>query len=109
VGTEVTGEVEEVHYIHGVFVDFGAKLQGLIPVDSDTWTALNAKDPQVYASILPGKPIRAKIAALLDPKRFRFPVVLEVLEPAGLRPYVFRQRYPPVQVLPTDELDELSE
>jgi len=75
-GQVITGMVSDVWLYHGCQVDFGAEFDGLVPVTQDQWM------DGVRNLLMPGDEVKARVHRVLQPGLYRWPVQLELLEPA---------------------------
>lgn len=75
-GQEFVGEITDVWLYHGAEVDFGAEFDGIIPIFEEDWLE------GANEVLEPGTMVRVKIHKLRMPNLFRWPVQLEILEPA---------------------------
>jgi len=78
-GMIIDGFVSDCWLYHGLQVDFGAHFDGLVPIPEDTWM-----EPGMREGLMPGQYIQARIHRVLQPGLYRWPVQLELLEPAHL-------------------------
>lgn len=74
-GLELDGVVSDVWLHHGAQVDFVGEWDGLVPLTPDEWRA--AGD-----DLLPGTVVRVRVHRLRDPKLYRWPVQLALVDPA---------------------------
>eukprot|EP00958_Prasinococcus_capsulatus_P003947 scaffold365_cov283-Prasinococcus_capsulatus_cf.AAC.1 len=81
-GAEVVGCVEALSFRCGAYVDFGCEYHGLVHLYEDDWVYNSA----LAAALRLGTKVRARVSWVAppgtNPHRFRFPVELELLEPA---------------------------
>jgi len=78
-GEVITGVISDCWLYHGIQVDFGAACDGLVPIFHDQWM-----EEGVRETLMPGEQVRARIHKLRRPGLYRWPVQLELLEPAHL-------------------------
>lgn len=100
-GEEVFGFVTDCWLYHGAQVDFLCEYDGLIPVSPDAWPPLQRRRqhrgaaaatndpsssslPPPDAGLFPGLAVRARVHAVRREGLYRWPVQLELLEPASL-------------------------
>lgn len=97
VGDIIEGQVSAMMYLYGALIDFGADFDGcvacctthvhvycttttipysLVPVIEKQWTE------EINELLDVGAPVKARIHAIRDTEWFRFPVQLEIIEPA---------------------------
>ncbi|BDA41840.1 hypothetical protein COCOBI_02-6340 [Coccomyxa sp. Obi] len=79
VGMELSGTVCAVYFNHGVKVDLGGQYDGLLPVANaeEAWVALRGHFKL-------GSPVKVRVYRIFHGPRCRFPIQLELLEPAEL-------------------------
>ncbi|KAF8068209.1 hypothetical protein HT031_001895 [Scenedesmus sp. PABB004] len=77
-GDELTGVVTDLWLWHGALVDVLAEFKGLIAIRQGEWE-------DVEVELLPGAEVVARVHKLPEWPKYRFPIQLELLEPAELR------------------------
>jgi hypothetical protein len=98
-GEIISGFCESIHMHHGISIDFGCDFLGLVPMDHEEWERANINLPSAKLELLrpdfdrlsnkEKSPIFVcKVRRKLDNKYFRWPIELDVIEPAWLRQYV---------------------
>jgi hypothetical protein len=98
-GDIVEGFCESIHLNHGICIDFGCNFLGLLPITESEWGRLNAAlPPEKIGELRPDyytlraeerpKLFKCKIRRKMNDKYFRWPLELDVIEPAWLREYV---------------------
>mmetsp|Transcript_3050 Transcript_3050/g.7026 ORF Transcript_3050/g.7026 Transcript_3050/m.7026 type:complete len:340 (-) Transcript_3050:422-1441(-) len=76
-GSVITGPITDVWLYHGIQVDFGASSDGLVPITQDQWMEAGLRD-----ILKPGMEVTARIYKLRQPGLYRWPVQLQLIEPA---------------------------
>eukprot|EP00878_Enallax_costatus_P018647 GHUV01019641.1.p1 GENE.GHUV01019641.1~~GHUV01019641.1.p1 ORF type:complete len:253 (+),score=54.75 GHUV01019641.1:886-1644(+) len=74
-GDELVGVITDIWLYHGALVDCLAEFKGLVPIDQFQWD-------DVHDMLLPGTPVVVKVHKLSEYPKYRFPLHLELLEPA---------------------------
>ena len=76
IGEELEGEIVAVELYHGALVDCGCETDALIPISEQDW-------PEVRDALTIGTKVRVKVSAVHQKWwRFRFPIELNVVDPA---------------------------
>jgi hypothetical protein len=120
-GDVIEGKCESIHVEHGLLIDFGCSCAGILPMDESTWTELYAKLPYTkyeelrpdYERLRPGNdsPVfKCKIRRKLSPTVARWPVELDVLEPAWLSDFIIPiHKYEPKALSVKTEFSQVNE
>ncbi|CAK0743333.1 hypothetical protein CVIRNUC_001462 [Coccomyxa viridis] len=98
-GMVLTGKVNAMYFNHGIKVDMGGLFDGLVPayVQEEAWNSLAGK-------LEMGMKVKARVHKIFTGPRCRFPIQLELLEPAEL----VDNMKPPDEYYPSFDLRDLS-
>ncbi len=78
-GAVVEGVITDIWLYHGCQIDVGNQFDGLIPMLQDEWMQEGVRE-----ALMPGDRVKARVHRVLQPGLYRWPVQLEMLEPAEI-------------------------